>query len=63
MATMVRVESRRFHTYDGIDRPEGTIYEAEAEYLETLEAMGMARRVDDAPPADAAEAAPAKKKK
>jgi len=59
---MVRVESRRFHTYDGIDRPDGTIYEADSDYVETLEATGMARRVDDTPPPDAAEA-PAKKKK
>jgi hypothetical protein len=43
MAT-VQVESLRWHTYDGVERPEGTVYEADEQFLETLEAIGMARR-------------------
>jgi hypothetical protein len=49
MAT-VKVESLRAHTYDGVERPEGTIYEADEQYVETLEAIGMARRVPPPPP-------------
>jgi hypothetical protein len=42
MAT-VKVESLRYHTYDAVERPEGTIYEAEEQYVETLEALGMVK--------------------
>jgi hypothetical protein len=55
MADTVKVKSLRFHTYNGIDRPEGTVYEIDPEHpetLETLEATGMAQRVTaDEPPA------------
>ena len=44
MAT-IRVESMRLHTYDDVGRPEGTVYEADEQYVETLVALGMARRV------------------
>jgi hypothetical protein len=54
---MIRVESVRLHTYDGVARPEGTIYEAEEQYVETLVALGMARRA----PAAAAAPPPPKK--
>jgi len=57
MADTVKVESIRAHTYDGVDRPEGMIYDVHPDYLETLEALGMARRVVEAP------AETAKKKK
>jgi len=50
MADPVKVESLRFHTYDGVDRPAGTAYDADAAYVETLEATGMARRVPAAAP-------------
>jgi hypothetical protein len=46
----IRVESLRLHTYDGVERPEGTIYEADEPYVETLVAIGMARRVETVPP-------------
>jgi hypothetical protein len=59
MAEMVKVQSLRFHTYEGVDRPEGVIYDAEAAYVETLEATGMVRRAPDAP--EAPEKAPKKK--
>jgi hypothetical protein len=49
MAT-IQMESLRLHTYDGVERPEGTVYEADEQYVETLEAIGMARRVAAAPP-------------
>jgi hypothetical protein len=42
---MVKMESLRQHTYDGVERPEGTVYEAEEQFVETLEATKMARRV------------------
>jgi hypothetical protein len=48
---IVKVESLRYHTYDAVERPEGTIYEAEEQYVETLEATGMARRVAAEPAA------------
>jgi hypothetical protein len=48
MAETVKVQSLRLHTYNGIDRPEGTIYDAEAALVETLEGTGMARRVSEA---------------
>jgi hypothetical protein len=41
---MVKMESLRQHTYDGVERPEGTVYEADEQFVETLEATGMARR-------------------
>jgi hypothetical protein len=47
----VTVESLRYHTYDGVERPEGTVYEADEQYVETLEATGMARRVAAEPAA------------
>jgi len=47
---MIRVESVRLHTYDGVARPEGTVYEADEQYVETLVAIGMARRVAAPPP-------------
>jgi hypothetical protein len=50
---MVRVESLRLHTYDGVERPTGTVYEADEPYVETLEAIGMARRVPAVAPAAA----------
>jgi hypothetical protein len=52
MAT-VTMESLRYHTYDAEERPEGTIYEADEQYVETLEATGMARRVKATEPAAA----------
>jgi hypothetical protein len=54
MAETVKVVSLRFHIYGEVERPEGTIYEAEAALVETLEGTGMARRVPEAekpPPA------------
>lgn len=48
----VKVQSLRAHTYNNIARPEGTIYELDPDHpetLETLEALGMARRVPNAP--------------
>jgi hypothetical protein len=44
MAT-ITVESLRQHEYAGVTRPEGTRYEADDALIETLEALGMARRV------------------
>jgi hypothetical protein len=52
MAT-VSMKSLRYHTYDGVERPEGTIYEADEQFVETLEATGMARRVTPASEAKA----------
>jgi hypothetical protein len=43
------VESLRLHTYDGVDRPEGTVYEAAVGDVESLGAMGMARLVSETP--------------
>jgi hypothetical protein len=54
MAATVKVQSLRAHTYNNVARPEGTIYEIDPEHpetLETIEALGMARRVPDAPAA------------
>ncbi len=45
----IRVESLRLHTYDDVARPEGTVYEADEQYVETLVALGMARRAAPAP--------------
>jgi hypothetical protein len=39
---LVDVESIAPHTYDGIDRPVGTTYQAEAGHLETLRLLGYA---------------------
>jgi hypothetical protein len=50
---MVKMTSLRAHTYDGVERPEGTIYEADEQFVETLEATGMARRGEAAAPAPA----------
>ena len=49
MAT-VQVESLRLHTYNGVERPEGTVYDAEDTDLETLKALTMARPVSEKPP-------------
>jgi hypothetical protein len=57
MAT-VKVESLRYHTYDAEERPEGTIYEADEQYVETLEGTGMARRVAVEPAAEPVAAEP-----
>jgi hypothetical protein len=55
----VTVLSLRFHTYDGVERPEGTTYDADPAYVDTLEALGMARRVAEGDkPARTAHAAP-----
>jgi len=48
MTDTVKVVSLRWHTYNGIERPEGTTYDLDPDHpdtLETLEATGMARRV------------------
>lgn len=68
MADPITVQSLRWHTYNGLDRPEGVSYQIDPTYpetLETLEALGMAKRVStavEAPPAKKEPPPPAKKK-
>jgi hypothetical protein len=63
MAETVKVQSLRFHVYDGVERPEGTIYEADPALLPTLEGVipPMARRVPEAETAPPAPPAPKKR--
>lgn len=45
------VRSLKWHTYNGVAYPEGEIYAISVVYLESVEAMGFAHRVDPEDPA------------
>jgi hypothetical protein len=46
---LVRVEALQYHTYDGQTYHAGDVYDADPQYLDTLEALQFARPV---PPKD-----------